>query len=262
MILLLGAFGVMFPFVWMLLTALKAPSEVMSMPAVIFPEVAQWSNFLEAFEAVPFFRYLWNSIFVASCVTLGEVCTAVLAAYAFVFLEFKGKKVMFSLFLLTMMIPSEILLIPNYMTLSRLGWINTYQALILPWCASAFSIFLLKQQFEGVSKSYYYSSKMDGCRDESFLLHILLPISKPTLISIVVLKFINCWNSYMWPLITTNTQSMRTLPVGLASFSTEAGVNYHTLMAFSVLAVTPAIVTYLFLQKHLVRGVSMSGLKG
>ncbi|WP_346884186.1 carbohydrate ABC transporter permease [Clostridium sp. UBA4395] len=261
-ILIVGIIWVIMPFIWMLLTAVKPANEVLSMPPKWIPSELKWENFKEALNDVPFEKYLFNSAFVAICVTAGELITTILAAYAFVYIPFKFKNTIFIILIATMMVPGEILIIPNYVTLSSLGWINSYKALILPWCASIFSIFLLTQQFSTVPYSYYKSAKMDGCSDLCYLFTVLIPVSMPTLVSITILKFINSWNSYMWPLITTNTKEMRTLPVGLAAFSTEAGTRYNILMAFSVLMITPIIILYLFTQKYIIKGVSKSGLKG
>lgn len=261
-ILILGVLWVILPFIWMILTAFKPAKEVLSMPLRWIPSSWQWQNFSDALKSVPFRTYLFNSLFVAVCVTLGEIFTTILAAYAFVYIPFKFKNVLFIILVATMMVPSDILMIPNYVTLSNLGWINSYKALVLPWCASIFSIFLLRQQFSGVPSSYYKSAKMDGCSDLRYLFTILVPMSMPTIVSIGILKFISCWNSYMWPLIVTNSKDMRTLPVALAVFSTEAGTRYHILMAFSLMMVAPIIILYIFMQKYIIKGISKSGLKG
>jgi multiple sugar transport system permease protein len=261
-ILIFGAIWVLLPFIWMLLTAVKPSNEVMSMPPKWIPSKLIWENFKEALVTVPFQRYLFNSILVALCVTFGELITTILASYAFSYIPFRFKTTLFIILIATMMVPSEILMIPNYVTLSSFGWINSYKALIFPWCASIFSIFLLRQQFSTVPYSYYKSAKIDGCSDFRYLFTILVPLSMPTLVSIAILKFINSWNSYMWPLITTNTKEMRTLPVGLAAFSTEAGTRYNILMAFSVMMIAPIIILYLITQKHIIKGVSKAGLKG
>ena len=261
-ILIVGVLWVILPFIWMMLTAFKPAKEVLSMPPKWIPSSWQWQNFSDALKSVPFRTYLFNSLFVAVCVTLGEIFTTILAAYAFVYIPFKFKNVLFIILVATMMVPSDILMIPNYVTLSNLGWINSYKALVLPWCASIFSIFLLRQQFSGVPSSYYKSAKMDGCSDLRYLFTILVPMSMPTIVSIGILKFISCWNSYMWPLIVTNSKDMRTLPVALAVFSTEAGTRYHILMAFSLMMVAPIIILYIFMQKYIIKGISKSGLKG
>jgi multiple sugar transport system permease protein len=139
--------------------------------------------------------------------------TSILAAFAFSHINFKFRNILFTFVIATMMVPSEILVIPNYITLSKLGWINSYKALILPWCTSVFSIFLLKQQFSSIPSSYYKAAKLDGCSDFKYLLTIMIPMSMPTIVSVGILKFINSWNSYLWPLIVTNTVEMRTCSI-------------------------------------------------
>ena len=190
------------------------------------------------------------------------VITTILAAFAFAQLEFKGKNLLFMLLVATMMVPGEILTIPNFVTLARLGWIDSYKAMVAPWATSVFSIFLLRQQFASIPQSYYKAARMDGCSDLRYLFTVMVPMSRPTIVSVALLKIINSWNSYLWPLISTNSREMRTLPVGLAYFSTEAGTDYNTLMAFSLMIITPTILVYLFTQKYIIQGVSKTGLKG
>lgn len=260
--LILGTAFILLPFVWMVLTSIKPSNEVLQMPPKWFPSRVQWENYVEAFQHVPFFTYFRNSVIVAVCVTCCELCTTILASFAFARLEFRGKNLLFLLLVATMMVPGEILVIPNFVTLAKFGWINTYKALVAPWAASVFSIFLLRQQFASIPESYYQAARMDGCSDLRYLFTVMVPMSRPTIVSIALLKLINSWNSYMWPLIATNSREMRTLPVGLAYFSTEAGTHYHTLMAFSIMMITPTILVYLFTQKYIIQGVSRTGLKG
>lgn len=261
-ILILGAVFILLPFAWMIITSLKPANEVLLMPPTWLPSTVQWENYLEAFHAVPFFRYFANSVIVTICITLCELVTTTLAAFAFAQLEFKGKNVLFILLVATMMVPGEILMIPNFVTLANLGWIDTYKALILPWGTSVFSIFLLRQQFASIPQSFYKAAKIDGCWDLRYLFTVMIPMSRPTIVSVALLKIINSWNSYLWPLIVTNTKDMRTLPVGLAFFSTEAGTKYHTLMAFSLLIISPTLIVYFFTQKYIIKGISNTGLKG
>ena len=261
-ILIFGAAFILLPFVWMISTSLKPDNEVLKMPPQWIPSVIQWKNYVDAFEAVPFFTYLKNSIIVTVLITSCELITTILAAFAFAQLEFKGKNLLFMLLVATMMVPGEILTIPNFVTLARLGWIDTYKAMVAPWATSVFSIFLLRQQFASIPQSYYKAARMDGCSDLRYLFTVMVPMSRPTVVSIALLKIINSWNSYLWPLISTNSREMRTLPVGLAYFSTEAGTDYNTLMAFSLMIITPTILVYLFTQKYIIQGVSKTGLKG
>lgn len=262
LILIMGAAFILLPFVWMLLTSIKPSKEVLQMPPKWIPSRIQWENYREAFHAVPFFNYFRNSVIVTVCITSCELITTILAAFAFARLEFKGKNILFILLVATMMVPGEILVIPNFVTLAKLGWINSYKALIAPWGASVFSIFLLRQQFASIPESYYKAARMDGCGDFRYLFTVMVPMSRPTIVSIALLKVINSWNAYLWPLIATNSKDMRTLPVGLAYFSTEAGVSYNTLMAFSLLIISPTLMVYLFTQKYIIQGVSRTGLKG
>lgn len=261
-ILIAGAVFILLPFVWMILTSVKPSKEVLKMPPVWIPSKIQWQNYVKAFKAVPFFTYLKNSILVTVMITSCELITTILAAYAFAQLEFRGKDLLFLLLVATMMVPGEILTIPNFVTLARLGWINTYKAMVAPWATSVFSIFLLRQQFASIPQSYYKAARMDGCSDLRYLFTVMVPMSRPTVVSIALLKIINSWNSYLWPLISTNSREMRTLPVGLAYFSTEAGTDYNTLMAFSLMIIAPTIIVYLLTQKYIIQGVSKTGLKG
>ncbi len=261
-ILIAGAVFILLPFVWMVLTSLKPSNEVLMMPPKWIPSTFQWENYVKSFQSVPFMRYFTNSVIVTVCITASELLTTILAAFAFAQLEFKGKNILFIMLVATMMVPGEILVIPNFVTLANLGWIDTYKALIAPWGASVFSIFLLRQQFASIPQSYYKAARLDGCRDFTYLFRVMVPMSGPTLFSIALLKIINSWNSYLWPLISTNTREMRTLPVGLAYFSTEAGVEYNTLMAFSLMIISPTLIIYLITQKYIIQGVSKSGLKG
>ena len=261
-ILIAGAVFILLPFVWMILTSVKPSKEVLKMPPVWIPSKIQWQNYVKAFKAVPFFTYLKNSILVTVMITSCELIATILAAYAFAQLEFRGKNLLFLLLVATMMVPGEILTIPNFVTLARLGWINTYKAMVAPWATSVFSIFLLRQQFASIPQSYYKAARMDGCSDLRYLFTVMVPMSRPTVVSIALLKIINSWNSYLWPLISTNSREMRTLPVGLAYFSTEAGTDYNTLMAFSLMIIAPTIIVYLLTQKYIIQGVSKTGLKG
>ena len=261
-ILICGAIFILLPFVWMIITSVKPSNEVLRMPPTWIPSRIEWKNYVNAFHAVPFFRYFLNSVIVTVCITASELFTTILAAFAFAQLKFKGKNVLFMLLIATMMVPGEILVIPNFVTLANLGWIDTFKALVAPWGASVFSIFLLRQQFMSISPSYYKAAKVDGCNDIRYLFTVMVPMSRPTIVSIALLKIINSWNSYLWPLIATNTKEMRTLPVGLAYFSTEAGTVYNTLMAFSLMIFAPTLIIYFFTQKYIIQGVGKTGVKG
>jgi len=250
------------PFIWMLSTSLKATNEVMIMPPKWIPSIFHWSNYIKAWDAAPFAIYTANSIFVLVASTIGELITTILAAYAFTRINFYGRDIIFSILLGTMMVPGEVLLIPNFVTLSNLGWINHYEALIVPWIASIFSIFLLRQFFFSIPKELSFAAKIDGCSDFRFLWSVMVPLAKPALITIALLKAIGSWNAFMWPLIVTSSENMRTLPVGLISFSTDTGTKYELLMAASTMIILPMIILYIVLQKYIIEGVARAGIKG
>ncbi len=262
MLLIIGSIIMILPFYWMITTSLKTASEVVKMPPMWIPTSWKWSNFTEAWNAAPFARYFLNSVIVTVLSTMGELVTSILAAYAFYRLEFYGKKIIFAIVLATMMIPGEILLISNFVTLTELGWINTYKALIIPWTASAFSIFMFKQYFSTIGDELYYAARIDGSKDLGYLINIIIPMSKPMIITIAIIKAIGSWNSFMWPLIVTNSKEMRTLSVGLTAFVTDTGTDYQLLMAASTFIILPMIIIFLFMQKHIIEGVSHANLKG
>lgn len=261
-LLAIGAATMLIPFFWMVSTSLKTPAEAVSMPPVWIPQVLQFENYVRAFEVAPFGRYFMNSLLITSLSTIGELFTSILAAFAFAKMNFYGKNVLFTLLVATMMVPSELLMIPNYLTLARFDMINTYAAMIVPYLASVFSVFMLKQNFESVPKELYYAAKVDGTSDFMFLWTILVPLSKSAVVAVTILKVIGSWNAFMWPLIVTNDRMLRPLPVGLQAFTTEAGTYYELLMAASTIVVAPMIIVYLFLQRYIIMGVSKSGLKG
>ncbi|HEW91960.1 MAG TPA: carbohydrate ABC transporter permease [Thermotogaceae bacterium] len=220
-----------------------------------------FQNYLDAWKAAPFSRYYFNTIFVSLTTTVLEIIFASMAAFAFAKLNFFGKNIIFLLFLSTMMVPGEVLLVPNYITLAKLGWLDTYYALIIPWTVSVFAIFLIRQHFLALPNELYDAAKMDGCSDWKFLWEIMVPLSKPVIITAALLKFVSSWNSFLWVLIVTKSPEIRTLPVGLLNFSSEVGTLYNQLMAASTFSVLPVIIVFLFAQKYFIRGISRTGLK-
>lgn len=262
LLLTIGGIAMVLPFYWMVMTSLKSSGEAIAIPPTWVPREWLWSNYQKALEVAPFGRYFLNSVLVTTVTTAGELLTSILAAYAFSKLHFFGKNFIFILLLGTMMVPGELMTIPNFVTLADWDLINTYWALILPWLASVFSVFILKQAFEAVPDELYYAAKTDGCSDWYYLWEIMIPLSKSSIISVMILKVIGSWNSFMWPLIVTNDQKLRTLPVGLQAFTTEAGTQFELLMAASTIVILPMVLVYLFLQKYIIQGVSRSGLKG
>ncbi len=259
-VLTLGAVVAAFPFIWMILTSLKSYQETAL--RVWFPSEWLFSNYPAAWSQAPFARYFINSTVIAVSTVVGVLFTSILAAYAFARMDFFGKRLLFLVFLSTLMIPFEILLIPDYLIVVRLGWINNYLALIVPWTASAFQIFLLRQFFATVPKDLYDAALLDGCDHLRFLLRVVVPLSRPALVTVGLFAFLGAWRALVWPLIVTKSEDMRTVEVGLATFVQEAGTQTQFLMAAATFAILPIIILYFLGQKSFIEGIATSGLKG
>jgi multiple sugar transport system permease protein len=221
-----------------------------------------WENFRKAWQAAPFARYFFNSILVSVLVTIGQVLTSALAAYAFARMKFPLKEPLFLLLLATMMVPSQVILIPNYAIISWLGWVNTYAALVVPFLGAVFGIYFMRQHFETLPQDLFDAASIDGCGRLRTLFQIVLPISGPVILTVSLFTFIMIWNSLLWPLVMTNTPEMRPLQVGLAVFNQESGTDWELLMAASTFSILPLLVIFFIAQKHFVEGITRSGMKG
>jgi multiple sugar transport system permease protein len=262
--LILISFGIIMiaPFIWMVTTSLKTLPEVYMFPPKLLPEKWQWSNYIEAWNYAPFGSFYFNSVFAGVMVTLGQLVTSSLAAYAFSRLRFPGRNWIFYCYLGTMMIPYQVTLIPSYMLMRWFGWIDTYQALIVPFLADTFGVFLLRQYFLTIPDSLEDAALIDGCSRFRILSSIFLPLSKPALATVALMTFLKNWNSFFWPLIAINSMKMRTLPVGLVLFVDEAGTQWHLQMAASVISIVPVILLFVAAQKYFIRGITLTGVKG
>lgn len=261
-ILIAGALFTLLPFIWMISSSLKSSSEIVRIPPSLFPEEIQFVNYAKAWAAAPFGRYLINTVIITIFTTIGVLITTVLSAFAFSRLNFPGKKLVFSLFLATLMIPGEMLIITNFITITKLKWIDTYQAMIVPWLSNVFYIYLLTQFFMQVPETLYLAAKVDKCSDFKYMIKIMVPMNKSPITTIAILNIISSWNSFLWPLLVTNSDEMRVLSNGLIRFQTEAGSSYELIMAASCILVMPIIIIYLFLRKYVIEGVAQSGIKG
>ena len=255
---------VAYPFYFMLSSALKPFFEAIQVPPTIFPHELHFENFAEAWSKAPWARYFANTFFIAGVNTIGELFTAVLAAYAFARMQFKGKALLFTLLLATYMMPAEATLIPNFVIMSRryLNLYDTYQAQILPFLATAFSIFLLRQQFLAVPNELHDAARIDGASHLRFLWSVVLPISVPALVTVAIISFYGSWNAFQWPLIITSTPDIQPIQIGLNAFRAEAGSSYHLLMAAAAFVVAPIVLLYLVGQRYLVQGVARTGIRG
>jgi len=221
-----------------------------------------FSNFVEAWKQVPFGRYFLNTIFVSGISVLGVIITGSLAAYAFARMRFKGKEFIFYLLISMMMVPQPVYLFPSYILLDHLGWLDTYYALIVPWLANIFTIFLLRQQFKSIPQELFDAASIDGCSRFGALWKIVLPLSKGVIATAAIFAFIGSWNSFMWPLVMIDSPQLRVLQVGLSYFSSEASSQTALLMAASTFSILPLVLLFLIAQRHIMASFVSSGLKG
>ncbi len=250
------------PFIWMIVTSLKTPTEVFAYPPTWIPRSFEWQNYLEVFKEAPFARYFLNSTIVTVVVTLGQLTSCVLAAFAFARMKFKGKGAMFLVFMSTTMISTQVTLVPSYLIMDQLDWIDHYPALIVPFLANAFGVFMIRQSFRTIPRELEEAAKLDGCGRVRFLVQILLPLCTPILASQGLFAFMGNWNSYLWPLIVTNRDQMRTLQIGLRYFvGSEGGTQWGVYMAAALIITIPVIVFYFFVQKTFVESMASTGLK-
>ena len=261
-LLTVGALCMVFPFIWMLLSSFKTHGEIIQFPPKLFPSHFGLENYKQAFSMAPFGKYFLNSVVVMVLSVICTTTTSILGAFAFSKMKFPGKEIIFAILLSLMMIPFEMLIITNYTTIVKLKLYNTIPALVLPFVASIFYTYILRNFFDTISDSLYYSARIDGASNWMYLWRIMVPIAKPSLFTIILLNALSSWNSFMWPLYVTSDATSRTLPYGLQVFTTEAGSLQELLMAASTLVVLPMIILFIIARKYIVNGVSRGGLKG
>ncbi len=262
-LLILTSIAMGMPFFWMITTAIKASTEVYKFPPIWIPETIHWDNFVTAWQAAPFTQFYINSIITAVVGVALEVTIALLSAYAFARIDFPKRDTIFMVVLAGMMIPGQLTLIPNYVTLSRLGWINTYQGIIIPHVSSVFGAFLLRQAILGMEREIFEAAEVDGASHLKMLFSIALPMARPVVATLGLFLFIAKWNAYLWPLIVTNSENMRTLPVGLAMVrKAEYQIGPEHLMAASLFVLLPVLMVFVFTQKQLIEGIASGAVKG
>ncbi|MFJ8281276.1 carbohydrate ABC transporter permease [Streptomyces griseoviridis] len=262
-LLVLVALLFMSPLIFMVGTSLKAPSEIFSTPPSLFGSTLEWGNYSEVFSYAPFTRYLVNGVVVATSGTLVTLAVSALSGYAFSRLRWRGRTATFTVFLATMMLPQEVIIVPAFVLMRELGWVNTYQALIVPWAFTALGAFLLRQFFLTVPQELEDAARIDGLGRLGTFFRIMLPLARPTLAVLAVFTFITYWNSFLWPLVIVNDVStLGTIPLGLQQFFGQQGTQWHLIMAASVISMLPSTVLLIALQRYLVRGIVTSGLGG
>ena len=266
----LGSFFLNVPILAIILVPLLYTLFISIMPASeiyknrVIPSAIQFSNYVRAFTnpTYPFMRFILNSFIVSTSVMLGQMLTCSMAAFAFAFLNFKGKKLLFILILATMMVPGEATIIANYLTISSLGWLDSYQALILPYLTSAMGIFLLRQNYLTFAKELHEAARLDGCSNARFLTSIVMPLSRPALGALGAYVFLNTWNQYMWPLLVTNTASHRTVQIGISMLYDIDAEALGLMMAGVIIVIVPSLSIFIFMQKQLINGLMAGAVKG
>jgi multiple sugar transport system permease protein len=261
-ILAIGAVTMLFPFFWMIVSSLKTAAEVNTSPPTFWPANPTLGNYVYAFSKAPFAQYFLNSVIVTIACVAFTLFTTILAAFAFSRLKFPGREFLFSAMLSLMMIPFEMLIITNYGTMVKWHLIDNLWALILPFTSSIFYTYILRNFFQSIPDSLYYSARVDGASNWKYLWKIMVPIARPALATIALLNAIIFWNSFLWTVLMTNKPETRTLPFGLYQFMTSSGIRYERLMAAATIVVFPMIILFILFRKNIVTGVSRGGLKG
>lgn len=262
LLLIIVAVIVLFP-LWSALTiSMLSDAEVALYPPRLWPSGLNLENFRRALEQAPLGRYLLNSVVQSTIVMLGQLITASLAAYAFAFIDFKGRNLVFLVFLSTMMIPWEATIIPNYLTIKSIGWTDTFQGLSAPFLATAFGTFLLRQFFMTLPKELHDAAIIDGSSNLRFLLTIVLPLARPALGTLAIYSFLQTYNQYLWPLLVTNDQSMRTVQIGIALLQDQERFMFNIVMAGVVIILVPTFLLFVFGNRQLIRGLTAGAVKG
>ncbi|MDN3483194.1 carbohydrate ABC transporter permease [Arthrobacter sp. APC 3897] len=257
-----GAVVVLFPVYFGFVGSFMGPGDINSYPASLWPlDGFRAENFTGALSSIPLGRQYVNSVVMAGLITLGQLVTSLLAAYALVFLKVRWRSFWFALFLCSMMVPSEAIIIPNYLTMSSLGLINTTPALVLPFLAHGFGIFLLRQAFLSFPVELWEASRIDGAGHFRFLISVLVPLSKPTLAALGIWSFLSAWNMYFWPLLVTQTPEMQTIQIGITQLRSADNFNAGLVLAGTVLAIIPTLLLVIFGQRFIVRGLTAGSLK-
>jgi multiple sugar transport system permease protein len=253
-----------FPFVTMLLTSLMTLSQAYSFPPDLIPKPFTVAAYFQALELRPFHIYLLNSLLIALAITVGRLFSCSLAAFAFARLQFPGRDTIFWIYLSTLMLPEQVTLIPLFFIMKNFGWIDKYQGLIVPFIVTAFGVFLLRQFFLTIPREIEDAAIIDGCGPFGLYSRIILPLAVPGLAALGVLTFVNSYNMFVWPLVVTNSDSMRTIVVGIGLLTADNAnlTNWPRMMAISSIAVIPSLLMFIFGQRYFVRGITLSGLKG
>jgi sn-glycerol 3-phosphate transport system permease protein len=254
---------VVFPIFYATALSFMSGAEIFAYPPKLVPSTLRLDAYRQAFRAAPLLRFIFNSMLVSSLITFGQIMVCSIAAYAFAFFEFRGKKLLFVAALSTMMIPQEVTIMANYLTIAELGWIDSYMALVVPFIASAMGIFLMRQYYLTLPRELKEASVIDGCGDTMFYLKVVLPLTQPAAASLGIYTFLRSWNQFLWPLLVTNNEKFRTVQIGIQYLaSSEGGSDYSIVMAGVVVILIPSIGMYLAGQRKLIGGMTAGAIKG
>lgn len=260
-ILLIGALTMLFPFVWMTLSAFKTKADVYSYPPRWLPSVWTWQNFKDVFEMIPFLRYYLNSIITSIAQTVLVIVISILAAYALTKMRFPGQRVFSTFLLSSMFVPAVVTMIPLYLVVSSMGLNDTYAGIVLPQISTAFTTLLLSSFFAAVPNDLIDAARLDGCGHIRIMNKVVVPNSKGAISTATLFTFLGAWKSYTWPLIITTKTEFRTLPIGLKYLVTESSSEYQVMMAASLMAILPVLIVFIFAEKQLVRSITLTGMK-
>ena len=261
-LLLAGTLVTCGPFAWTLATSFKPDAEVFSYPPSLFTADPQPGNYADLFAAIPFGRAMLNSGIVVLSITVLQLVVCSMAAYAFAFLQFRGRETLFVIFLAALMVPPQVTLIPNFILVRNLGWIDTYQGLILPFAFSSFGVFLLRQYFLTIAVELIEAARLDGCRHWKIYLFVVLPLAKPALGALAIFAFVSQWNNFLWPLIVTTRPEMQTVTVALSSLRGQYATDWPLLMAGSVLAIAPVRIVFVLGNRAFISGLTAGSFGG
>jgi len=260
LVLLIGGLGMIFPFIWMVVSSFKLPQDIYTLSLI--PPSPTLDNYREVLDKTEYVRWFLNSLLVASITTVSVAFFDSLAGYTLAKFKFPGQWVIFILILSTLMVPTEMLVIPWYMMSINFHWTDSYWGIMFPGVISAFGVFLMRQFFSGVPNDLIDAARLDGFSEFQIFWKIALPLVKPAVAALCIFTFLGNWNAYIWPLVVTRSEEMRTLPVGIAFFSSEAQSSFHLIMAAAALATVPVLIIFVIFQRQIIKGIVLTGLKG
>jgi len=260
LILFIGGIGMIFPFIWMVVSSFKLPQDIYTLSLI--PPTPTLDNYREVLDKTEYIRWFLNSLVIASITTISVAFFDSLAGYTLAKFNFPGKSIIFILILSTLMVPTEMLVIPWYMMSINFHWTDTYWGIMFPGVISAFGVFLMRQFFSGVPNDLIDAARLDGFTEFQIFWKIALPLVRPAVAALCIFTFLGNWNAYIWPLIVTRSETMRTLPVGIAFFSSEAQSSFHLIMAAAALATVPVLIIFIIFQRQIIKGIVLTGLKG